>query len=150
MKEDEDSKSHASKVSKDFDSLGKLKDSIMEPKKSGKDEKARSGHAEDDVCITQIKYIREIGLLASSFDGTVKFFDPFYLRLSFSTSNATRTEEFHTNITTFSISEKLSILATGGVEGKVMIIDPYAQGIVKAIKAHPDAEVLSVHIYEEQ
>jgi hypothetical protein len=41
-------------------------------------------------------------------------------------------------------------LATVGAEGLLMLIDPYAQGIIKSVKAHPDVEILQVYIYDEQ
>ena len=95
-------------------------------------------------------YLREIGLVATSFSGTVRFFDPFFFRPTFSTANEQRAPAYRTGITCFAISEKLSVLATGGAEGKLMIIDPYAHGIVKSTLGHPEAAILDVQIFEEQ
>lgn len=92
--------------------------------------------------ITDIRYIRDIGLIASSFNGTVKFFDLFDFHQVWFTSNEKRaenehTKECHTNITVFDISVKLGIMVTGGAEGRVILIDPYAQGVIKKVDAHP-------------
>jgi hypothetical protein len=37
--------------------------------------------------------------------------------------------EQHTNITCFDISVKMGVMATGGVEGKIILIDPYARKV---------------------
>ena len=37
--------------------------------------------------ITQIRYVRDIGLIASSFNGTLKFFDAFNFKEYWSTNN---------------------------------------------------------------
>lgn len=99
-----------------------------------------------------MRYVRDIGLIASAFNGTIKFFDPFDFSQQFQSGNDDhdRNEEYHTNITHFDISEKLSLLATGGAEGKLLLIDPYAQGVIKCVKAHHDSEILQVYIYDEQ
>ena len=104
----------------------------------------------DEVQITGIRYVRDIGLIASAFNGTIKFFDPYDFSEKFSSCNERRSDEFHTNISCFDISEKLSLLATGGVEGKLVLIDPYAQGIIKSVSAHSDVEILNLYINNEQ
>lgn len=40
-------------------------------------------------------------------------------------------------------------MATGGVEGKLILIDPYALGIVNSTMAH-HSEIISLYIYDEQ
>jgi len=38
-------------------------------------------------------------------------------------------------------------MASVGVEGRLVLFDPYAFGIVNAIDAHPNTEILQVFIY---
>jgi hypothetical protein len=38
-------------------------------------------------------------------------------------------------------------MATVGVEGRLVLIDPYALGIINAADAHPNTEILRVFIY---
>ena len=99
--------------------------------------------------ITELRYIRDIGLIASAFNGTIKFFDSFNFAEQWSTANKQRKENQHTNITVFDVSVKLGIMATGGAEGRIILIDPYALGIIKGINAH-FSEIISLFIFEEQ
>jgi len=41
-------------------------------------------------------------------------------------------------------------MATGGAEGKLVLIDPYALGVINAVEAHKNQEILHVFIYNEQ
>jgi hypothetical protein len=41
-------------------------------------------------------------------------------------------------------------MATVGVEGRLVLIDPYALGIINATDAHPNTEVIKVFIYSSQ
>jgi hypothetical protein len=79
--------------------------------------------------ITQIKYIRDIGLVVSTFNGTIKFFEAISFSEKWVNSNKHRNMEQHTNITCFDISVKMGVMATGGVEGKIILIDPYARKV---------------------
>ncbi len=38
-------------------------------------------------------------------------------------------------------------MATVGVEGRMLLIDPYALGIINATDAHPNIEIINVYIY---
>lgn len=40
-------------------------------------------------------------------------------------------------------------MATGGAEGRLILIDPYAQGIIKKVEAH-SSEILQLYIFDEQ
>jgi len=55
----------------------------------------------------------------------------------------------HDHFTTFDINTKLGLLVTGGVEGRMVLIDPYALGIVKNKRCH-QSEILQLYIYAEQ
>ena len=76
--------------------------------------------------------MRDIGLIASSFNGTVKIFDGFDFKEVWKTSNKNRKAQHHTNIITFDVSTSLGLLATGGAEGKLVLMDPYAFGIINS------------------
>ena len=99
--------------------------------------------------ITHIRYVRDIGLICSTFSGTVKFFDAFNFNEQWTTTNKGRKEHQHTNITVFDISVKLGLMATGGAEGRLILIDPYALGILHHIEAHSCA-ILQLYIFDEQ
>lgn len=49
------------------------------------------------------------------------------------TSNKTRKIVYHTSIITFDVSTTLGLMATGGAEGKLLLIDPYALGVVNVV-----------------
>jgi hypothetical protein len=48
------------------------------------------------------------------------------------------------------VSQKMGILATGGAEGRLVVIDPYALGVINGTVAHKHREILNVYCYEEQ
>ena len=87
-------------------------------------------------------------MIASTFNGTIKFFDAFEFNEQWCTTNKKR-KNYHTNITVFDVSTKLGLMATGGAEGIIILIDPYALGIINSVEAH-QCEVLQIYIYEEQ
>jgi hypothetical protein len=41
-------------------------------------------------------------------------------------------------------------MAVVGVEGRMLLIDPYAQGIINQTDAHPGIEIIRVFIYTSQ
>jgi hypothetical protein len=98
--------------------------------------------------LTCIKYVRDIGLLVTSFNGTIKIFDGFDFKEVWKSSNKSRKQAYHTNIITFDVSTPLGLMATGGAEGKLMLVDPYALGIVNVVNAH-NADIISLYIYNE-
>ena len=44
---------------------------------SSKGEKASKEAKTRENCITKVKYVKDIGLIATAFNGTIKFFDAF-------------------------------------------------------------------------
>ena len=40
-------------------------------------------------------------------------------------------------------------MATGGHEGRIILIDPYALGIINGVEAH-NSEILQLYIFDEQ
>ena len=42
------------------------------------------------------------------------------------------------------------MMATGGSDGRVLVYDPYAFGVIGAMSAHPGFEVLTINFYNEQ
>jgi hypothetical protein len=40
-------------------------------------------------------------------------------------------------------------MATGGTDGKVIVYDPYAFGVIGSVSAHPGSEVLTIAFYNE-
>ena len=49
------------------------------------------GKKRNDFCITKLKYVKDIGLIATSFNGTIKFFDAFNFYQTWKSENKTRT-----------------------------------------------------------
>jgi hypothetical protein len=86
--------------------------------------------------ISNIKYVRDIGLIATSLSGHLKIFDGFDFKEIWRTSNKTRKQVYHTQMCCFDVSIKLGIMATGGTEGKLLLLDPYALGIIGSVEAH--------------
>jgi hypothetical protein len=41
-------------------------------------------------------------------------------------------------------------MAAVGMEGRLILIDPYAFGIINSTDAHPNTEILKVFIYTSQ
>lgn len=89
--------------------------------------------------MTCIRYMRDIGLIVTAFNGTVKIFDGFDFKEVWKTTNKSRKLIHHTNIITFDVSTPLGLMATGGAEGKLVLIDPYALGIINSVQAHNSA-----------
>ena len=40
-------------------------------------------------------------------------------------------------------------MATGGAEGRLVLVDPYALGIINSIVAHHNREIIAVYCYSE-
>ena len=79
--------------------------------------------------ISALKYIKDIGLIATAFNGTIKFFDSYNFHQIWKNSNKDRSENQHTSIGTFDVSSPLGIMITGGAEGLMLAIDPHALGV---------------------
>lgn len=99
--------------------------------------------------LTKLRYIKDIGLIGTALNGTIKIFDAFDFKQVWRSTNKSRKELYHTNIVTFDISSTLGLMATGGVEGKLILIDPYAFGIVNSVLAH-SCEIINLYIFDEQ
>ncbi len=99
--------------------------------------------------LTQIRYVREIGLIVTALNGQFKIFDGFDFKEVWKSSNKSRKQIFHTSIITFDVSTKIGLMALGGAEGKLILVDPYAFGIINAVQAH-NCEIISLYIYDEQ
>ena len=80
--------------------------------------------------------MRDIGLIVTSLNGTIKLYDCFDFKEVWRSSNKTRKQIYHTQISCFDVSVKLGIMATGGTEGKLILFDPYALGVIGGITAH--------------
>ena len=77
-------------------------------------------------------------------------FDAYSFAQTWRSDNKNRKSlDYHSDINTFDVSQKLGIMATGGAEGKILLIDPYAFGMMNATMAHKNKEILEVHIYEQ-
>ena len=100
--------------------------------------------------ITRVRYYKDIGLVATAFKGTVKIFDAFNFHQIWKNSNKNRSDKYHTNIVTFDVSSHLGMMATGGAEGRLVLIDPYALGVINGVVAHKHKEIISVFCYDEQ
>ena len=61
-------------------------------KKAGQEPQRLQGDKHAGNEITHIKYVRDIGLVASTFTGTVKFFDAFHFSTTWETTNKLRKE----------------------------------------------------------
>ena len=100
--------------------------------------------------ICKLRYIRDIGLVACTNGGTIKFFDSFKFFQTWKNGNKSRSNKQHTNISTFDISQSLGVMATGGADGIILLIDPYALGIMNSTDAHKGREIINIYLYDEQ
>lgn len=116
----------------------------MAPKESSKDApktELSAKYKETDIKakeneITCLKYYKDIGLVATTFKGTIKIFDSINFTQIWKNSNRSRDKKHRSNILTFDISTQLGLMATGGAEGMLVLIDPYAYGVINAVVAH--------------
>lgn len=100
--------------------------------------------------ITKVKYCKDIGLICTTFKGTIKIFDAFSFNQIWKNSNKNRNDQQHSNIMTFDISSALGLMATGGAEGRLVLIDPYALGVINGVIAHKNKEIINVYCYDQQ
>lgn len=100
--------------------------------------------------ITKLKYFKDIGLVGTTFMGAIKIFDAFNFHQIWKNTNKQREDRYRTNIVTFDVSQRLGAMATGGAEGRLVMIDPYALGIVNGVIAHINKEIIAVYIFDEQ
>lgn len=100
--------------------------------------------------ITKLRYQKDIGLIGTTFKGTLKIFDAFNFQPIWKNSNKQRDENHRTNIVTFDVSSQLGLMATGGAEGRLVLVDPYALGIINGVVAHHNREIIAVYCYSEQ
>lgn len=94
--------------------------------------------------------MKDIGLIVTTFNGQIKFFDAFNFFTVWKNSNKTRNENQHTSINTFDVSSPLGIMVTGGAEGLMLAIDPHALGVTNQAEVSKNKDILSVFIFEEQ
>ena len=75
--------------------------------------------------ITGIAYYKDIGLIVTTFEGSIKIMDNCTFKTQWCSSNSDRKIDQHATISTFDVSTKLGLMATGGDAGKLLLIDPY-------------------------
>ena len=63
-------------------------------------------------------------------------------------TNVTRRKE-KTTILTFDYSKKAGLIACGGVEGQLLVLDPSAKLLTAQLQAHT-SEILSIFFYDRQ
>lgn len=78
------------------------------------------------IAITCLRYVKDIGLIVSTFDGQIKVFDAFTFYQTWKNTNKQRSPAQHTTISSFDVSPSLGLMAVVGVEGRMLLIDPYA------------------------
>ena len=99
--------------------------------------------------ISKLRYVKDIGLIVTTFNGTIKFFDAFNFYQVWKNDNKNRTENQHTSIGTFDVAPALGIMVTGGAEGLMLAIDPHALGVTNQTDAHKGKDIVNVFIFEE-
>ena len=88
-------------------------------------------------------------MLCAALDGTVKFCNAVNFEEEWKQTNEQRKAKNHICITTMDFSEKMGLLALGGAEGMLMLLDPLALGIMGCSRAHTE-EIIGVYFYAEQ
>ena len=100
--------------------------------------------------ISRLRYVKDIGLIVTAFNGTIKFFDAFNFYQIWKNDNKSRSDNQHTSIGTFDVSSSLGVMVTGGAEGLMLAIDPHALGVTNQAEAHKGKDILNVFIYDEE
>lgn len=126
----------------------------MQQNQKGKDGKtgksALNQHKTPKKPISALRYVKDIGLIITAFNGTIKFFDAFNFFQIWKNDNKSRAENQHTSIGTFDVSSSLGVMVTGGAEGLLLAIDPHALGVTNQAEAHKGKDILNVFIYDEE
>ena len=97
--------------------------------------------------LTKLFYHQDVGLIVSSFKGTLHLYDSMEFKLLWETTNQTRKEK--TTISCFSYSKRAGLIAVGGVEGKLLLFDPSAKILTSWAQAHT-CEIMDLYFYDKQ
>ena len=108
-------------------------------------------HQKDDASleISGIRYVKEIGLIVTTFEGSIKILDNLTFKTLWHTRNKDRKPEFHATISSFDISHTLGLMVTGGDLGRILSVDPYGQGMLYARRNVSEMPITKVFIYEQ-
>jgi WD40 repeat protein len=79
--------------------------------------------------------------------GNVKFYDP--IDFSFKWESSNRNRKFHMSISAMDFSAKHYVIALGGKEGKLALVDPRAKGLIEGDQAH-EKEIINIHFFDKQ
>jgi len=99
-------------------------------------------------------YDSETGLIVTTFCGVIQIFESMVFDQSWVSSTRKR-QQAHPSmrsvedvtIASMDFSKSLKLIATGGVEGRLVLIDPNARIITSHVKAH-NTEILDVYFYD--
>jgi hypothetical protein len=122
--------------------------SIATPKKV--ERKSEAEIAMQSKEITGLQYHKDIGLILTTFPGVLKVYDAFDFQQLWVTSNETRKEGEHVTISTMDVSPKLGVLVTAGDAGRLLLLDPFAQGVLACRGTPGKVPILNVYIHESQ
>jgi hypothetical protein len=84
--------------------------------------------------LTKVFYEKNCGLITACFNGRVSVYDAMDFKHDWTSENSTRKER--TTISACDISKKTGLIAIGGVEGKLVVLDPSAKIVTGEAKAH--------------
>ena len=82
--------------------------------------------------IIKVKYVKELGIIVAGYYGVLRILEPMNYKDYLSDINK---KELQT-ITAMDYSKKQGVIALGGVEGKLLLFDPTAEGPVGTVKAY--------------
>ena len=109
------------------------------------------------VYIVKLQYASRVGLIVCGLNdklatGHLKWFDPVDFEESWNYKDLIRDDKpdkHRINISCMDYSETNGLLALGGTEGNIIILDSAALKVINSTEAH-SSEILSLYFYDEQ
>ena len=98
--------------------------------------------------IVKVIYNKDVGLMVATFQGLLQIYDAMEFKPSWCTSNNDRKGSSQSTISCLDYSINLKIVAIGGVEGRIVFIDPSAKTINGSLNAHT-SEVMDIYFYDK-
>jgi hypothetical protein len=104
----------------------------------------------------KVIYDIDLGLIVGNFFGLISIFEPMEFALSWQSTTEQRQQQIPSmrkletiTICALDYSKRTKLIATGGVEGRLVLIDPGAKIVTNHVKAH-SKNILDVYFYDSQ
>jgi hypothetical protein len=98
--------------------------------------------------ITNILYIRDSGLIITTFDGTLLNYDSMEFKLIWEMNENSHNIDDKFTMTICAYSHKLAYICVGGIEGKLVLYDISAKIKITEVRKHY-AEIVGIFFYDQ-